>query len=202
MVWSVAAPQWMCAANSAAVQSMSDKSKSAAKHSSSTFNVPLNNLTKNGLDGCHVYKVKTLPGSREYASEFLETMAIDPRARSSNEVWGLTADMDSHVPAKEREIYLSQSTNGGVTWTPIARLSGKYFNAKIGEGLRNGLAVAPGGRDFCGDDAAGSIPGDFARDDGERGGETDRGTHGPGYAAEGANSEAGGAAGAGWGGAD
>ena len=92
--------------------------------------------------------MKTLPGTHEYASEFLETMAIDPRTRSSNEVWGLTADMDSHVPAAERAIYLSKSTNGGVTWTPIARLSGKYFNAKIGEGLRNGLAVEPGGKDF------------------------------------------------------
>jgi hypothetical protein len=74
MTWSVAAPR-MSAANSAAVQSKNAKSKAASKHSSSTLSAPLNNLAKNGLDGCHVYKVKTLPGSREYASEFLETMA-------------------------------------------------------------------------------------------------------------------------------
>ncbi|HUV96258.1 MAG TPA: hypothetical protein VMV98_02205, partial [Acidobacteriaceae bacterium] len=148
MVWSLAAPLSMRAADTAAIQSKHPKSKAAGKHSSSTFNTPSNNLTKSGLDGCQVYKVKTLPGSHEYASEFLETMATDPRTRSSNEVWGLTADLDSHVPGPERAIYLSKSSNGGVTWTPIARLSSKYFNAKIAEGLRNGLAVAPGGKDF------------------------------------------------------
>jgi hypothetical protein len=148
MVWSLAAPLPMRAVNSAAIQSKNPKSKVAGKHSSSTFNIPSNNLKKSGLDVCQAYKVKTLPGSHEYASEFLETMAIDPSARSSNEVWGLTTDLDSHVPMPERAIYLSKSTNGGVTWTPIARLSGKYFNAKIGEGLRNGLAVTPGGKDF------------------------------------------------------
>ncbi|MGA8289801.1 MAG: hypothetical protein WB950_13915 [Acidobacteriaceae bacterium] len=148
MAWGVAAPMAMRASNSGAVQVKDAKAKAPGKHSSSTFNAPANNLTRSGLDGCQVYKVKTLPGTHEYASEFLETMAIDPRTRSSNEVWGLTADMDSHVPAAERAIYLSKSTNGGVTWTPIARLSGKYFNAKIGEGLRNGLAVEPGGKDF------------------------------------------------------
>ncbi|HEY5255248.1 MAG TPA: hypothetical protein VIJ53_11380, partial [Acidobacteriaceae bacterium] len=54
---SVAAPSWMCAANSAGIQSKNAKQKAAAKHSSLTFNAPLNSLTKNGLDGCHVYKV-------------------------------------------------------------------------------------------------------------------------------------------------
>jgi hypothetical protein len=138
----------MQAANSAAIQSKNPKSTMAAKHSSSTSNNTHNNLINIGLDGCKVYKVKTLPGSHEYASEFLETMAADPRTRSSNEVWGLTADLDSKVPVRERAIYLSKSSNGGVTWTPIARISSKYFNAKIAEGLRNGLAVAPGGTDF------------------------------------------------------
>ncbi|MGC1869407.1 MAG: hypothetical protein WA700_00495 [Acidobacteriaceae bacterium] len=148
MACGVAAPMAMRAANSAAVQAKHANAKAAGKHSTSTFNIPSNNLTRSGLNGCQIYKVKSLPGSRQYASEFLETMAIDPRSRSSNEVWGLTADLDSKVPARERAIYLSKSTNGGVTWTPIARLSGKYFNAKIGEGLRNGLAVEPGGKDF------------------------------------------------------
>ncbi|HTU50344.1 MAG TPA: hypothetical protein VMF56_07100 [Acidobacteriaceae bacterium] len=148
MAWGMAAPMAMRAANPVAMQAKHAKAKAAGKHSSETSNIPSNNLTRSGLNGCQIYKVKSLPGSRQYASEFLETMAIDPRSRSSNEVWGLTADLDSKVPAQERAIYLSKSTNGGVTWTPIARLSQKYFNAKISEGLRNGLAVEPGGKDF------------------------------------------------------
>ena len=148
LAWGVTATTPMRAANSVGIQSKKLKSKAAHEHSSETFNLPHNNLTTSSLGGCQPYKVETLPGSHEYASEFLETMAIDPRARSSNEVWGLTADLDSHVPAQERAIYLSKSSNGGVTWTPLARLSSKYFNAKISEGLRNGLAVAPGAKDF------------------------------------------------------
>lgn len=148
VLWSLGAPVQMQAANSAVNPSKPPQAKAAAKHSSSAFSKANNNLTNNGLDGCQVHKVKSLPGTHEYASEFLETMAIDPSAKSSNIVWGLTADLDSHVPAPERAIYLSKSVNGGVTWTPIARISQKYFNAKISEGLRNGLAVAPGGKDF------------------------------------------------------
>ncbi|MGB8478435.1 MAG: hypothetical protein WCE63_06295 [Acidobacteriaceae bacterium] len=148
MVWGLAATAQMRAANSAVNQSNHPKSKAVGKHSSATSSSDHNNLINSGLNGCQVYKVKTLPGSHEYASEFLETMATDPSAKTSDIVWGLTADLDSHVPAAQRAIYLSQSVNGGVTWTPIARISGKYFDAKIGEGLRNGLAVAPGGKDF------------------------------------------------------
>ena len=144
MLWSLAAPSAM----RALAPATNSKSKVARKSSSSAFKIPRNNLTNSGLDGCQDFKVKTLPGSGQYASEFLEAMAIDPRAKGSNEVWGLTADLDSHVPKAQRAIYLSKSVNGGVTWTPIARISGKYYDAKIGEGLRNGLAVAPGGKDF------------------------------------------------------
>jgi hypothetical protein len=148
VVWNLVAPSPMRAANSGAIQSKTSESNGHSQHSSSTLNNGNNGLIGDDLIGCTPYKVKSLPGSHEYASEFLETMAIDPSAKSSNEVWGLTADMDSHVPAAERAIYLSKSTNGGVTWTLLARLSSKYFNAKIGEGLRNGLAVTPGGKDF------------------------------------------------------
>lgn len=150
MAWNLAEPPSMRGANSAAIHSRSSGSKAHSRHSSSTFKSRRNDLTDKNLNNCQTYKVKSLPGSHEYASEFLETMATDPdpRAKNSNVVWGLTADLDSKVPAKDRAIYLSKSSNDGVTWTPIARISSKYFNAKIAEGLRNGLAVAPGGTDF------------------------------------------------------
>ena len=102
------------------------------------------------LDSCHVYEVKSLPGSHELASDFIETMASDPdpRAEDANVVWGLTADLNSKVPSWRRALYISKSLDGGGTWTPVARVDSRYFDAKIAEGLRNGLGVSPGGTDF------------------------------------------------------
>src|SRR6185312_10612543 len=39
-------------------------------------------------------------------------------------------------------------TNGGRTWTEVAHLYSRYFDADIAEGLRNGLAVIPGRDEF------------------------------------------------------
>lgn len=102
------------------------------------------------LNSCHIYRVKSLPGSHQFASDFIETMASDPdpRAEDPGTVWALTADLSSKVPSRDRALYLSKSTNGGEKWTSVARLDSRYFNAKIAEGLRNGLAVSPGGADF------------------------------------------------------
>jgi hypothetical protein len=98
-----------------------------------------------GADSCHVRQVKSLPGSGAFASDFMEAMAIDAHSRV---VWGLTADLSSKVPAADRAMYISRSSDGGKTWTPVARLGAQYFDADIGEGERNGLAVYPGGREF------------------------------------------------------
>ena len=95
-----------------------------------------------GADSCHVRQVKSLPGSGAFASDFIEAMASDAHA---DMVWGLTADLSSKVPAEERAMYISRSSDGGKTWTPVARLGSQYFDADIGEGERNGLAVYPGG---------------------------------------------------------
>jgi hypothetical protein len=102
------------------------------------------------LNSCHSHEVKSLPGSHHFASDFIETMASDPdpRAKDSNVVWGLTADLSSTVPYQDRAMYISKSTNGGATWTQVARVESKYFRAQIAEGLRNGLSVSPGGTDF------------------------------------------------------
>jgi hypothetical protein len=102
------------------------------------------------VDSCHHRAVKSLPGSHKFASDFLEALASDPnsRAKDRNVVWGLTADLSSEIAVEEHAIYLSKSTDGGKTWTPLARVGGRYFDADIGEGERNGLAVSPGGRDF------------------------------------------------------
>jgi hypothetical protein len=98
------------------------------------------------LDTCHSHEVTGLPGSHEFASHFMETMASDPK--DPNVVWGLTADLSDTVPAQDRAIYISKSTNGGETWAEVAQVDSKYFDADIAEGLRNGLAVSPGGTDL------------------------------------------------------
>ena len=95
---------------------------------------------------CHVYEVKGLPGSHHFAADFLETIASDPKDASA--IWGLTADLSDTVPAPDRALYISKSTNGGKTWTQVARIDSRYFDADIAEGLRNGLSVSPGGTDF------------------------------------------------------
>jgi hypothetical protein len=98
------------------------------------------------LDTCHSHEVTGLPGSHEFASHFMETMASDPK--DPNVVWGLTADLSDTVPAQDRAIYISKSTDGGATWAEVAQVDSKYFDADIAEGLRNGLAVSPGGTDL------------------------------------------------------
>src|ERR1700677_3270740 len=107
-------------------------------------------LPQTAPDSCRVGRVTDLPGSRQFASDFLEAMANDPnpKARDANVVWGLTADLSSNVPAQDRAMYISKSTDSGKTWTVVARVDSKYFDADIGEGERNGLGVAPGGREF------------------------------------------------------
>jgi hypothetical protein len=103
-----------------------------------------------GANSCYVRAVKSLPGSHAFAAEFIEVMATDPRptARDRNTVWALTADLNTDLPAEERALYISKSSNGGESWTQVARVDSRYFDSGIDEGLRNGLSVAPGGREF------------------------------------------------------
>jgi len=102
------------------------------------------------LDSCHIHEVKSLPGSHQFASDFIETIVADrvPKGRKADTIWALTADLSSKVPAHDRAMYISKSTNGGATWSQVARLDSRYFDAGIGEGLRNGLSVSPNGAEF------------------------------------------------------
>jgi hypothetical protein len=102
------------------------------------------------LDSCNIHEVTSLPGSHLFGSDFIEAMASDPnpKAKDRNVVWGLTADLSSEVPAQNRAMYISKSTDGGRTWAQVARMDSEYFDADIGEGERNGLSVSPGGTDF------------------------------------------------------
>ena len=109
-----------------------------------------NNDARNDLESCRVHRVTSLPGSHQFASDFIETIARDPGAgvKDADVIWGLTADLSSAVPFQDQAMYISKSTDGGATWTQVARIDSRYFNAKIGEGLRNGLIVSPGGTYF------------------------------------------------------
>ncbi|HEX3569963.1 MAG TPA: hypothetical protein VHU44_04005 [Acidobacteriaceae bacterium] len=89
-----------------------------------------------------------LPGSHQFAGDFIETIATDPGATDPDLIWGLTADLSDQVPFEDRAMYISKSTNRGATWTQVARLNSRYFDAAIGEGIFNGLTVAPGGTYF------------------------------------------------------
>lgn len=97
---------------------------------------------------CAIDQVKTLPGSHEYAGDFIEATAMEPGADDQDVFWALTADLSEAVPADRRFMYISKTTDGGETWTPVSRVGSSYFEAQIGEGLRNGFIVAPGGRTF------------------------------------------------------
>lgn len=102
------------------------------------------------LDDCQTYQVRPFPGSGSFASDFIEAFAEDPAASSarSGVLWGLTADLSSLVPASQRAMFISRSDDGGRSWRSVARLGPAYFDADIGEGERNGLAVYPRGTDF------------------------------------------------------
>lgn len=99
---------------------------------------------------CHGHEVTGLPGSHHFGSTFIMAIAgdPDPTAGNSNAVWALTADLSDTIPAQDRAMYISKTSDGGATWSQVARLDSRYYDAKIGEGLRNGLSVAPGGTDF------------------------------------------------------
>src|SRR5215469_556337 len=101
-------------------------------------------------ESCRVHQVTAFPGSHQFATDFIETIATDPEPDTDDNsvIWGLTADLSESVPAQQQAMYISRSADGGGTWTPIARLDSRYFNANIAEGLRNGLAVLPGGDEF------------------------------------------------------
>jgi hypothetical protein len=106
-------------------------------------------VARSALAACRVHKVTSLPGSGEFASDFIETMARDPASPvGSPTVWALTADLSSKVPASERAMYISRSQDGGTVWTEVAKIDPRYFDADLGEGERNGLGVFPGGNEF------------------------------------------------------
>jgi hypothetical protein len=105
---------------------------------------------KDDMDSCRVHRVTGLPGSHQFASDFIEAIAgdPDPGAEDPDMIWGLTADLSGDVPPHDRAMYISKSTDGGATWSQVARVGSQYFDAKIGEGLRNGFRVSPGGTYF------------------------------------------------------
>jgi hypothetical protein len=100
------------------------------------------------LPECTVQKVIGLPGSHEYAGDFIEATAMEPGTDDQDVFWALTADLSEAVPADKRAMYISKTNDGGETWSAVARVGPGYFEARIGEGLRNGFIVAPGGKSF------------------------------------------------------
>jgi hypothetical protein len=92
--------------------------------------------------------VTTLPGSHGYAGDFIETTAMEPGSDDQDTFWVLTADLAETVAPDKRAMYISKTTDGGESWTPLARIGPSYYEAQIGEGLRNGFIVVPGGKSF------------------------------------------------------
>lgn len=123
-----------------------------AAHSASTNSPPPvrdDAGASNAPESCRVHQVTAFPGSHQFATDFIETIATDPEADADDTViWGLTADLSEGVPPQQQAMYISKSADGGATWTSVARVDSRYFNAQIAEGLRNGLAVLPGGSEF------------------------------------------------------
>jgi hypothetical protein len=105
---------------------------------------------RSDLESCGVHQVTDFPGSHRFASDFIEAIArdSDPGSKEPDAIWGLTADLSTDVRFEDRALYISKSTDGGMTWIQIARVDSRYFDAEIGEGLRNGLSVSPGGTEF------------------------------------------------------
>jgi len=97
---------------------------------------------------CAIQRVTGLPGSHGYAGDFIEATANEPGGDDQDVFWALTADLSEAVSADKRAMYISKTSDGGETWTPVARVGPAYFEANIGEGLRNAFIVAPGGRSF------------------------------------------------------
>lgn len=104
-------------------------------------------LAEKALNNCRIYEVKDLPGSHSFANSFIEAFATDP-AGNNDTLYALTADLGNSVPENNRALYISKSANGGITWRQVARIGPEYLEPEISEGLRNGLAVSPGGDDF------------------------------------------------------
>jgi hypothetical protein len=133
-----------------ALQPQTPAPNHAVVTSSSSSSDNSNGDAADDLDSCRVHRVTSLPGSHQFASDFIEAIASDPDpgAKDPEVIWGLTADLSTDVPFQDRALYISKSTNGGATWTQVARVDSRYFDAEIGEGLRNGLSVSPGGTYF------------------------------------------------------
>ena len=55
------------------------------------------NDAQNDLDSCRIHRVTSLPGSHQFASDFIEAIASDPdpAAYDPDLIWGLTADLSS-----------------------------------------------------------------------------------------------------------
>lgn len=123
-----------------------------AASATATAQRPPEAAARNDLAACRIHEVTDLPGSHLFAADFIEAIATDPdptpTAYDRNTVWALTADLNARIPRQQRALYLSKSTDGGASWTQLARIGPQYFNARIAEGLRNGLAISPGGNDF------------------------------------------------------
>src|SRR5258708_7504762 len=53
----------------------------------------------NDMDSCFVHRVTSLPGSHQFASDFIEAIADDPSPDADPDlIWALTADLSNKLP--------------------------------------------------------------------------------------------------------
>jgi hypothetical protein len=94
------------------------------------------------LKACKIHRETSLPGSGQFASDFIENISRDPA--NPNHAYAITADISSGVSPKA--MYISQSNDGGKTWQKVAKMDPSYFDV-YSDGMRNQISVSSGGKD-------------------------------------------------------
>jgi hypothetical protein len=98
------------------------------------------------LGSCATQRV-SVPGSHQYASEFMEKIVSAPNANPPA-LFGISADLSSAaVKSNQEAMHISKSTDGGKTWTEVSKIKSDYYS--ISDGLYNGLGVSVDGKNIA-----------------------------------------------------
>jgi hypothetical protein len=89
----------------------------------------------------------SVPGSHQYASEFMEKIVSAPNANPPA-LFGISADLSSAaVKTNQDAMHISKSIDGGKTWMEVSKIKSDYYS--ISDGLYNGLGVSSDGKNLA-----------------------------------------------------